>query len=278
MTHQRDQGFEAAEPGSASADDNPEQAPVRPAPFSRYPPGHEGSDGPEATQDHDVVVAEVIDGDQDEALPQRHSPSAAFELPVAEDAAPAATAEAAHAVGTETDGTETDGTEAESAEAMSGESMTTESVPAETEPAEVAIADAGSDQTGTGSVAALDGATLATPAAEAMSSGSAAAVAMAAEGTQTQRQPFATEQLSPEWREIQATFVDDPRGAVQLAADAAEAALTALVTSLRERHATLGPAASQDTEELRTALREYRRLCQGIAEVGRRLPHSDATG
>jgi hypothetical protein len=84
-------------------------------------------------------------------------------------------------------------------------------------------------------------------------------------------QPFSSQHLSQEWREIQASFVDDPRGAVQLAAEAADAALTALVTSLRDRHATLGPTAAQDTEQLRAALQEYRMFCQGIAETGRRF-------
>lgn len=83
--------------------------------------------------------------------------------------------------------------------------------------------------------------------------------------------PFSAEQLSQEWREIQASFVDDPRGAVQMAAEAAESAMTTLMTSLRERQATLGPVAAQDTEQLRAALREYRKFCQGLAEAARRL-------
>lgn len=81
---------------------------------------------------------------------------------------------------------------------------------------------------------------------------------------------------SHEWREIQATFVDDPHGAVQMAATAADTALTALVTGLRERHASLDPTATQDTEQLRAALQQYRRFCQAISEVGRQLPQSAA--
>src|SRR4029077_9521664 len=41
--------------------------------------------------------------------------------------------------------------------------------------------------------------------------------------------------LSQRWRDIQVSFVDDPRGAVRLAAEAADAAVAALVTSLHER-------------------------------------------
>jgi hypothetical protein len=99
----------------------------------------------------------------------------------------------------------------------------------------------------------------------------AAAAEPAANGAGGESAPFSAERLSQEWHEIQASFVDDPRGAVQLAAEAADSALTALVTALRERHATLGPSATQDTEQLRAALQEYRRFCQGLAETGRRF-------
>jgi hypothetical protein len=86
-------------------------------------------------------------------------------------------------------------------------------------------------------------------------------------------QPYSEEQFSRQWSDIQAGFVDDPRGAVRLAAQAADEALTALVDALRERQAALGSAEStQDTELLRSALREYRQLCRGIEQVGRELP------
>jgi len=78
-----------------------------------------------------------------------------------------------------------------------------------------------------------------------------------------------------EWREIQATFVDDPRGAVRMAADATDAAVRALVDSLRDRESSLlsndGPGGMQDTEQLRAALRQYRTLCQSISEMGRHI-------
>ena len=82
---------------------------------------------------------------------------------------------------------------------------------------------------------------------------------------------------SQAWREIQASFVDDPRGAVQMAADAADSALSTLVTALRNQQASLDPAASKDTEQLRAALQEYRKFCQAISEVARRLPQPAAS-
>ena len=83
---------------------------------------------------------------------------------------------------------------------------------------------------------------------------------------------------SQEWREIQATFVDDPHGAVQMAASAADSALNALVTGLRERQSSLSAVGNQDTEQLRAALQEYRRFCQSISEIGRQLPEPVAAG
>ncbi len=83
---------------------------------------------------------------------------------------------------------------------------------------------------------------------------------------------------SQEWREIQATFVDDPHGAVQMAASAADSALNALVTGLRDRQSSLSAVGNQDTEQLRAALQEYRRFCQSISEIGRQLPEPVAAG
>ena len=48
--------------------------------------------------------------------------------------------------------------------------------------------------------------------------------------------------LSEQWHDIQAIFVDDPHGSVELAAAAAEAAVSALVESLPQRQAALVPA------------------------------------
>jgi hypothetical protein len=93
----------------------------------------------------------------------------------------------------------------------------------------------------------------------------------------------AAEDAGREWLDIQAMFVDDPRGAVQLAAAAADSAADELVTALQERQAALAPAngaASADgtpadpaeTEQLRSALRGYRALCQDLAQVSASLP------
>jgi hypothetical protein len=98
----------------------------------------------------------------------------------------------------------------------------------------------------------------------------------------------ATMDAGREWLDIQAMFVDDPRGAVQLAAAAADSAADELVTALQERQAALAPAdgaASADgtpaepgeTEELRAALRGYRALCQNLAQVSASLPAPPAT-
>jgi hypothetical protein len=81
---------------------------------------------------------------------------------------------------------------------------------------------------------------------------------------------------SQQWRDIQATFVDDPRGAVRLAAQATNAALNGVIDRLRSRLDAL-PAAARDcpehpeTEQLRGELRQYRELCQNLAEIRQRL-------
>jgi hypothetical protein len=49
------------------------------------------------------------------------------------------------------------------------------------------------------------------------------------------------------------------------------------VTALREQQASLDPSATQDTEQLRAALQEYRRFSQAISEVGRTLPRPAAS-
>ncbi len=87
--------------------------------------------------------------------------------------------------------------------------------------------------------------------------------------------------LGQQWHDIQAMFVDDPRGSVQLAAEAADAAVSSLVESLHERQARLGPAAGAandtdrfDTEQLRETLREYRVFCEAVRDLGRRVPQA----
>lgn len=83
-------------------------------------------------------------------------------------------------------------------------------------------------------------------------------------------------ELGQEWRDIQAAFVDDPRGAVGMAAEATDAAMSSLIDSLRSRRdalaAGLGDSSDhRDTEQLRGELRQYRMLCQNLAEIGQRL-------
>jgi hypothetical protein len=86
--------------------------------------------------------------------------------------------------------------------------------------------------------------------------------------------------LSEQWHDIQAMFVDDPRGSVQRAAQAADAAVGALVESLRESQAALMPADTAanvgDTEQLRGALRSYRVFCQRIADLDEQLPRAES--
>jgi hypothetical protein len=82
--------------------------------------------------------------------------------------------------------------------------------------------------------------------------------------------------LGPQWHDIQAMFVDDPRGSVELAAAAADAAVSALVEELQQRQSALAPtggtSADRDsTEQLREALRGYRIFCEHLTEIGQRL-------
>jgi hypothetical protein len=93
--------------------------------------------------------------------------------------------------------------------------------------------------------------------------------------------PTAGAGLSQEWRDIQAAFVDDPRDAVRLAAEATNAALSGVIDSLRRRYDALSaPAADspehRDTEQLRGELRQYRVLCQNLAEIEQRLAQPQA--
>jgi hypothetical protein len=63
------------------------------------------------------------------------------------------------------------------------------------------------------------------------------------------------------WHEIQAMFEDDPRSAVELAADLADDSAETVMTSVRERQESLLSTWQHDdagTEELRIALRHYR--------------------
>lgn len=75
-----------------------------------------------------------------------------------------------------------------------------------------------------------------------------------------------------QWPAIQAMFVDDPQGSVQRAAAAAEEVAKAFVASLQREQATLRASwengTDTTTEDLRTALQQYRAFCgrlEGLA-------------
>jgi hypothetical protein len=79
--------------------------------------------------------------------------------------------------------------------------------------------------------------------------------------------------LGQQWHDIQAMFVDDPRGSVEQAAAAADAAVSELTETLRRQQASLVGADGDPagTEELREALRGYRIFSHAVADVSRQL-------
>lgn len=80
----------------------------------------------------------------------------------------------------------------------------------------------------------------------------------------------ATADSGGRWREVQALFVDDPRGSVELAAGMAADTIESLIASARGRQESLGSSWQEQeagTEELRTALQGYRTLCLSVAEL-----------
>jgi hypothetical protein len=69
------------------------------------------------------------------------------------------------------------------------------------------------------------------------------------------------------WREVQAAFVDDPRASVAEAAGLVNEAVEALITTVREQQESLASswqAQDADTEELRSAFREYRTFWNSV--------------
>jgi hypothetical protein len=76
-----------------------------------------------------------------------------------------------------------------------------------------------------------------------------------------------THRHDDDWRSVQASFVDDPADAVQ----EADALVGRLIDEIiREREALSGRnTAAGETEELRQALREYRRLYQRLVPADR---------
>jgi hypothetical protein len=76
------------------------------------------------------------------------------------------------------------------------------------------------------------------------------------------------------WPEIQAMFVDDPRSAVERAAEVTGGALSALVTAAKDREQSLRQNWQADgtgTEELRTSLQHYRELANRLSRLGAEL-------
>ena len=72
------------------------------------------------------------------------------------------------------------------------------------------------------------------------------------------------------WSEILTTFVDDPRGSVKMAAAAVDSAIDEFVTSVQARQRALASSwqsSDTDTEQLRTALREYRRFAAQVQQM-----------
>ncbi len=83
-------------------------------------------------------------------------------------------------------------------------------------------------------------------------------------------QPAAAAIASQRWSEILVAFVDDPRSSVKMAADAVDEAIGEFVDSVRARQRDLAATwqgAEAGTEQLRTALREYRKLGQRVQQL-----------
>jgi len=83
-------------------------------------------------------------------------------------------------------------------------------------------------------------------------------------------QPAAAAVTPQRWSEILVAFVDDPRGSVQMAAGAVDEAINEFVNSIRARQRDLASTwqgGEAGTEQLRTALREYRKLGQRVQQL-----------
>jgi hypothetical protein len=80
-----------------------------------------------------------------------------------------------------------------------------------------------------------------------------------------------TEELRNRWRDVQGTFVDEPREAVQKANDLVERVTTRLTEVFAQERATLekewGAGKDVSTEDLRQALRRYRSFFDRLLSV-----------
>jgi hypothetical protein len=76
------------------------------------------------------------------------------------------------------------------------------------------------------------------------------------------------------WPEIQSLFVDNPRSAVERAAEVTEGALAGLIATAKQREESLRDGWRADdtgTEELRTSLHGYRELANRLAGLSGQL-------
>ena len=93
----------------------------------------------------------------------------------------------------------------------------------------------------------------------------------AQEPPMTEAEQPAVSAVTPQrWSGILVAFVDDPRGSVKMAADAVDEAIDEFVNSVRARQHDLAATwqgAGADTEQLRTALREYRKLGRRVQQL-----------
>jgi hypothetical protein len=88
-------------------------------------------------------------------------------------------------------------------------------------------------------------------------------------GTPADARPSADTMAGQRWNQIRATFVDDPRGSVTQAAGMVDEAIEAFISAARERQAWLASSwqgREAGTEELRTALQDYRALWRSVTE------------
>jgi hypothetical protein len=118
-------------------------------------------------------------------------------------------------------------------------------------PAEVAAATAAAGAPATGSAA-----TAAVPADALPGAGEAAAATPLVSDA---------ERLRNRWRDVQASFVDDPADAVRAAGELVEEAVQAMVASLHQQRETLEATGGEArTEQQRVALRRYRTVFERL--------------
>ncbi|WP_091373969.1 hypothetical protein [Actinokineospora alba] len=79
-------------------------------------------------------------------------------------------------------------------------------------------------------------------------------------------QPDEASRLRGEWQRVQATFVDNPQDAVRGADALVTEVIRSLQNSMAERHKALRRS-TQDTEELRQSLHQYRALLDQLLQA-----------